>query len=207
MKNKNFKWEIAAIIVGLAMIALGKTANAADPTISETEKGEAITYFHPQTGRPKTILWPPRIELDYSVKWCAEAHGLAPNEKRPAQKGVGGWEVAFKELDNTRADCIVQSDKQWLSIEFDRSSHYAESIGQSSVYTHAWRLRGNKRVRPGIILIQDNKTSDKAFLGHIDIVRRMVKSGYFSPQNRPVVLCMAVDGSIMGNLDSGCPKK
>ena len=189
MKNKNHKWGIAAIIVGLAMIALGKTANAEEPA-SETQT-KTFAYKHPLSGHTRYIHYPPQTEADYQIGWCYDEGGV--------------WEYplpATSERGFLRADCIFSADDdsgKWFATEFDFDGKWAESVTQALTYSYAWRKKGYRRVKPAVVLIHKKGQSDREYATHV----RNAKFAFagLNPQNRGIVICMNTLGDPID-----CPK-
>ena len=177
---KIYKWEIAAIIVGLAMIALGKTANA----------GETKIYTNAD-GRNWTINIPPRTEHDYQIPYCAALDG-AWEVKIPQESGIG-----FPR----RADCVFEFKGVRFAVEHDFSPHQWESGSQAIWYSNRMREITGISHKPAVVLIKRPKEPDVTFANAVATWRKNSRTRL--KQFIPQLACLTWDGKAVVVFD--CP--
>ena len=84
-------------------------------------------------------------EKVYQDAWC-EANG--------GMRSIGRNDFEWTLVDGSRADCVTEK----FAIEFDFADKWAESVGQSALYSELLKRRA------GIVLIMERGERDQVFL-------------------------------------------
>lgn len=96
-------------------------------------------------------------EADYQQAWCGYHNGS----------------LEVVQDDFVRVDCVTKTH----SIEFDFSSKWAESVGQSEYYA----LKTHKKA--GIVLIMENPETDKYYLQRVLTLAKKYKLDVWTMEN------------------------